>query len=1250
MQHNLDIRINNRMPCKNARGKHGGLHNSDALKTSDSSSTVSLIPSPPYISTPLRAPLRRSVLLRVALSFLLLSSLWTVAQKIVLAESSASTEISPNHSQSPPIKQTASTQAGVHALQQGETLTREIRGGETHAFSIALAAGQYAQIVVRWQGIDLTVAIFKPDGERLRAVDAQVGAPGATPVSIIADAPGSYRLEVIPSEALKIAGTYELKLEAVRPLTPADEARFIAERVFAEGQRESLKEIAEEKLKEALQLWRNAEDASGEARALRALANRYRLSGDSINAIKYYEATLAIHRKLNDRAGEAHTLLELGRASPSPQKAVEYYEQAMPIFREIKSRRGEANTLYSTGFAFARMGKMRDALKFYQEALPIMRAENDRVGEGQTLNAMGGAHDVLGNSDEAIALYRQAETLRREIGDQLGLVVTVSNIAVVNDNWGDWQSARKSYDEALAIYTSRLKEGLKSCVKETSEQTDRVCGAAASTLDNIGELYNSLGDPQTALAKFEESLPIRDALKKGRGQGTTRMRICYSKYLQGKLQEALKHCEQAAQFLKTVKDDYWLSTTFMFMGMSYAALNEREKALDYYRQALQAQESIGNRRGIAITLDKMGEIYALEGDAKNAFESYNRALQLWRQVKDPDGEAITLYHLARAERDRGNFAEAHERVEQALAIVESQRVKVPGHRLRSSYFATKLNYYELDIDLKMQLARQGRGAQLADAAFVVNERARARSLIEILSEARLGVGEQSSPKLSELIGHRQAVQRKLDAKALTQTSLLNGKHTVEEAAVLAKEIDRLVTEYNELEARIREQSPRYAKLIDPRPLGLKEIQQLLDGQTLLLEYALGDERSYLWAVTSTEIISYTLPARAEIEKKAARVKQLLTSRQPVPGETNEQRRERLMRVDESDALYWDAAADLSHIILEPAAAQLAGKHLLIVPDGELQYLPFSALPSPPRAAVAAAAHHHNLGSDSRSDAASKEKGFSPLILSHKIVHLPSASTLSVLQRKAEGRQPALKALAVVADPVFEMVDSRLAEARKSLPGSLAKVNGNGTASRQTDPLTRSQSLPFSRLLSSLREGKAIVSLVPPGQGLLATSFNANRALVKEMGLNDYRILHFATHGLLDDQHPELSGIVLSLFDRSGQPQNGFLRLYDIYDLRLSADLVVLSACNTALGKRINGEGLIGLTRGFMYAGVPRVVASMWQADDNATAELMRHFYQGMLKKHLTPAEALREAQIAMWQQPSRRAPYYWAAFVLQGQG
>ena len=157
-------------------------------------------------------------------------------------------------------------------------------------------------------------------------------------------------------------------------------------------------------------------------------------------------------------------------------------------------------------------------------------------------------------------------------------------------------------------------------------------------------------------------------------------------------------------------------------------------------------------------------------------------------------------------------------------------------------------------------------------------------------------------------------------------------------------------------------------------------------------------------------------------------------------------------------------------------------------------------------------------------------------------------------------------------------------------------------------------------------------------------------MVTSAEFGQYRIIHLATHGLLNSTHPELSGIVLSLVDQHGQPQDGFLRLHEIYNLKLPAELVVLSACQTALGKEVRGEGLVGLTRGFMYAGAPRVVASLWKVDDKATAELMKRFYQAMLgEQRMRPAAALRAAQVEMLKQKEWEDPYYWAAFVLQGE-
>jgi CHAT domain-containing protein len=443
-----------------------------------------------------------------------------------------------------------------------------------------------------------------------------------------------------------------------------------------------------------------------------------------------------------------------------------------------------------------------------------------------------------------------------------------------------------------------------------------------------------------------------------------------------------------------------------------------------------------------------------------------------------------------------------------------------------------------------------------------------------------------------------------------------------------------------VEAQIRATSPRYAALTQPQPLSAREIQQLLDEDSVLLEYSLGEERSWLWVLTPRTISSHPLPPRAEIESAAARVYNLLTARQPKAGLTEA---EQNARIKEADARFQLEAAGLSRTLLGQIAAPLRtewnGKRLLIVAPGALEYLPFAALPLP-----------------------SNDSGYRPLINEHETINLPSASVLSVIRRESGGRAMAAKTLAVLADPVFDANDPRLVMVtrRKAKPREGARNRRSGAevspvvADRPDDqPLRRAMRgldrASFSRLPFSGEEADAIASLVPAQSLLKATDFQASRARALSGDLSHYRILHFATHGLLNSAYPELSGLVLSLIDEDGRAQDGFLRMHEIYNLRLSAEVVVLSACQTGLGKEIRGEGLIGLTRGFMYAGAQRVVASLWQVDDSATAELMKRFYRGMLKDGQRPASALRAAQLEMLRQKPWSSPYYWAPFVMQGE-
>jgi CHAT domain-containing protein len=423
---------------------------------------------------------------------------------------------------------------------------------------------------------------------------------------------------------------------------------------------------------------------------------------------------------------------------------------------------------------------------------------------------------------------------------------------------------------------------------------------------------------------------------------------------------------------------------------------------------------------------------------------------------------------------------------------------------------------------------------------------------------------------------------------------------------------------------------------------MAEIQrQVLDPDTLLLEYSLGDNASHLFVVSPTSITSHRLPKRVEIEAATRRVRELLTAPQPQPRDTEAKYQ---ARVKEAREGYWTQAAELSRMLLGPAASQLGKKRLAIVADGALQYIPFAALPAP--------SPENDGGRDSGAEP-------QPLFVEHEIVNLPSASTLATLRRETAGRKPAEKSLAVLADPVFADDDTRV---RRNVGKVGVKEKTRSADSDEINVVSRQMvrsgqetgvigaEAGFGRLLNTRREASAILALVPERERMQGLDFEASRTTALKPELGEYRIVHFATHGMLNNIHPELSGIVLSLVDEAGQPQDGFLRLQDIYNLKLPAELVVLSACQTGLGKEIKGEGLIGLTRGFMYAGAPRIVASLWKVDDRATSELMKRFYRGLLgPEALRPAAALRQAQLLIWKEKQWRAPYYWAAFVLQGE-
>ena len=444
-------------------------------------------------------------------------------------------------------------------------------------------------------------------------------------------------------------------------------------------------------------------------------------------------------------------------------------------------------------------------------------------------------------------------------------------------------------------------------------------------------------------------------------------------------------------------------------------------------------------------------------------------------------------------------------------------------------------------------------------------------------------------------------------------------------------------------------------------LSLREIQeQILDRDTLLLEYELGEERSFLFAATPDALHTFILPSRKVIEPIARRAYEALSRSQQPQIFTSVTEKQAWLESNEKE--YEQAAAKLSAMILKPAGALLGHKRLLIVKDGALHYVPFAALPecglgNADCGLAATAPSSRNTSSPKNASSRvgpqseiRNPKSSLPLVLNHEIVSLPSASTLAVMRRDEEKRKSAPKTLVVMADPVFDIHDERFVSPTLHTP--TRTLFGVGTLPENFRAIGEKGegNTFFPRLPASRNEADAVLALVSADERKSLLDFDANYKMVTQDDLSQYRFVHFATHGLLDETHPELSGLLLSQVNQQGSSVDGFFTTLDAFNLKLNADLVVLSGCRTALGKEVKGEGLMGLTRGFMYAGARRVMASLWQVNDNATAELMKRFYQGMFgEKKLAPAAAMRAAQIDLWNDKKWKSPYYWAAFTLQGE-
>lgn len=801
---------------------------------------------------------------------------------------------------------------------------------------------------------------------------------------------------------------------------------------------------------------------------------------------------------------------------------------------------------------------------------------------------------MLPNMERVGAALDQAEPLARQAGDKRVLAELLTNSADVKYNLDD-KRGRAVGEEAVALAVELQDRYAESEARFVYSKLLALVGETAKAIDQL----------EIAIARSSE---ISDP--NGLSKALNLSGSIYS--IMGQRERALQYYSRSLPIFRDLGIERYVASAQFSIGRTLTAMGRAQEGAKPLDEALAIYRKIGEKRNQALVLEAMAQGATNQKQEDRAASLYEQVIAINRELKSDRLVARGLTDLAILRRDQGNWMEARTQLTEAMSLlapyggVDLARARVQMARLETLHGSA-----ERAIELcKLALADVERLTELAggleaQATYFAGFRGAYGALVDALRKAGK---EEEAFQVSERSRARalaaMLVSKKIDLSAGADEQLRKS-HASLERSIAAKLREQTALERRkhtaaEAEAvtrqieELRHQQDRLqAKIRDAHP-NYASITQYKPLDTEVFRKAL-DEDTVLIEFLMGQRTSHAWAVTRDGVKGATlpgREEIARLAREAYDALTARNRKE---PGPEADAAWKAKSAALSGMLLKPLGAAIERKRWIIVADDALHYIPFAAL-APDR----------------------------------DVVNLPSASVLAVLRETPEA-QPVAKALAIFADPVFEREDTRLKA-------------GTTRAALEREGQLLLPRLPFTR-----REAEGIAAALPPAQVKMYTGFDATRAAATDPSLAGYRILHFATHGVLNEDAPELSGVVLSLFDAQSRALDGFLRLHELYQLKLNADLVVLSACQTGLGKKMEGEGVIGLTRGMMYAGAARVVASLWKVDDAATAEFMRLFYQALLKEQKPASEALHQAQRQLAAQRRWRSPYYWAAFQLHGE-
>jgi len=1068
---------------------------------------------------------------------------------------------------------------------------------------VAQSGGSYI-VELEQRGFDFVVAVEDSSGQ-VRTFNTPLFRDDREIVLIEDARAGAYLSTVRPDEYTSAGAGHAI---TVRPMTAAEDRRAIeAARLMSRAARirddpaDARWEASLHQYRQAAALWSSLDRSTDSARALYCgayVAYRHRYDWQTAAELAWraaadYARANEPRLSANARALAAAALLERGNDADlgflEPLRAAngDVFDVAQSIlkaaYRELEplgNTYDSARVSEKLGLSYQYRGDIVKARRYFQKALAIF----ETAGETSAAIAVRAAVGVLDFEDGQLVSAAAGMEQLRDMLPAAGMDDTRAwiddTLAALYSHLGQLDAALREFQEAVQVH----------------QRIDDEHGEADSLL-GIGRTYLSLGDLELAASY------LNDALRLGREVDNARVREAALRYLgnieflRGNYLKAFERHRAALAITDTTTDQVRL----------HLLLARDQNALGRYRDAFAETDRAWRISGperpdiTAADIDReRGRAMLGQGRAEQAKQILDRAHATYRSLLLAESRAECLHLLAKASLALESFDDAVAYARQALGLIETLRREVADPEHRAFHSAVRRAYSDSLIDIFMTIAGRlpDRKPAVMESAFEASERTRARMTRELLAEA---AAKPHDPAGTESDGRRRELIARLAELRYQRDRLISRRGVVADTG----DVDRIIGmmartehELNLLETATRQGGTSAGTGASPAPISLADVQAALEPGTTLLQYALGDKRSYAWTVSAERLAGIVLPPRAVIESAAVRAYSELTTYRP--GSNAERPLHEALQV-------------LSGLVVAPVIGLADTERIVVAADGALQYIPFAALPAP---------------------GTTGER----LLNRFEIAYVPSVSVVQAMRARSKSDSRPDKLL-VVGDPVFTLDDQRFGAPRPPA------INPPTTASR--GPGT--EAVRLARLPYTGQEVETIQSIVPAGSRDVLTGFAANRSAIVSMDLQGYRFIHIATHGLIDPRYPLLSGLALSSFSADGQPLESKLGLASIFDLRLDADLLVLSACKTALGREIRGEGRVGLTQGFFYAGARSLVVSLWQVPDRGTAELVGRFYRNLIGTGMRPASALRQAKLSLASEARWRHPYFWSAMMLFGE-